>query len=100
MVEWQNCTAKMQRGMRSGNCHLASSKRRWSICEKKLAETGVEALVLDTIYFFLELAPMRLGMPYAHIWNVLHLDFSGATPNSLFSWPYETTPEALIRNVE
>jgi zeaxanthin glucosyltransferase len=67
---------------------------------EKLAETGVEALVLDTIYFFLELVPMRLGMPYAHIWDVLHLDFSGATPNSLFSWPYETTPEALIRNVE
>jgi zeaxanthin glucosyltransferase len=67
---------------------------------QKLAETGVEALVLDTIYFFLELVPMRLGMPYAHIWNVLNLDFSGATPNSLFSWPYETTPEALARNVE
>jgi MGT family glycosyltransferase len=43
---------------------------------------------------------MRLGMPYAHIWNVLHLDFSGATPNSLFSWPYQTTPEALARNLE
>jgi zeaxanthin glucosyltransferase len=67
---------------------------------EKLAETGVEALVLDTVYFFLELVPMRLGMPYAHIWNVLHLDFSGATPNSLFSWPHKTTPEALARNVE
>jgi zeaxanthin glucosyltransferase len=67
---------------------------------QKLAETGVEALVLDTIFFFLELVPMRLGMPYAHIWNVLHLDFSGATPNSLFSWPYQTTPEALEKNAE
>jgi zeaxanthin glucosyltransferase len=49
-----------------------------------LAEEGVEALVLDTIYFFLELVPMRLG----------------ATPNSLFSWPHETTPEGLARNFE
>jgi zeaxanthin glucosyltransferase len=67
---------------------------------EKLRETGVEALVLDTVYFFLELVPMRLGMPYAHIWNILHLDFSGATPNCFFSWPHETTPEALARNVE
>jgi zeaxanthin glucosyltransferase len=67
---------------------------------EKLADTGVEALVLDTVYFFLELVPIRLGMPYAHIWNVLHLDFSGATPNSLFSWPHKTTAEALARNVE
>src|SRR5258708_27883392 len=67
---------------------------------EKLAETGVESLVLDTIYFFLELVPMRLGMPYAHIWNVLHLDFSGVTPNRLFSWPHQTTTEALARNIE
>jgi MGT family glycosyltransferase len=67
---------------------------------EKLAESGVEALVLDTIYFFLELVPIRLGMPYAHIWSALHLDFSGVTPNSLFSWPYQTTPEALARNLQ
>jgi zeaxanthin glucosyltransferase len=67
---------------------------------EKLAETGVEALVLDTIYFYLELVPMRLGMPYAHIWSVLNLDFSGTTPTCLFTWPHKTTPEALARNVE
>jgi zeaxanthin glucosyltransferase len=67
---------------------------------QKLAETGVEALVLDTIYFLLELVPMRMGMPYAQIWNVLHLDFSGMTPSFLFSWPHMTTPEAVARNVE
>jgi hypothetical protein len=27
---------------------------------------------------------MRLGMPYAHIWNVLHLDLSGSTPAHFF----------------
>ena len=31
---------------------------------EKLAETGVQALVIDTVHFFVELVPMRLGMPY------------------------------------
>jgi zeaxanthin glucosyltransferase len=43
---------------------------------------------------------MSMGIPYVHIWNVLHIDLSGATPACLFSWPHETTPEALARNVE
>jgi zeaxanthin glucosyltransferase len=67
---------------------------------EKLAETGVDALVLDTIHSFLQLVPMSLGMPYAHIWNILHIDRSGATPPCLFGWPHETTPEALARNAE
>jgi zeaxanthin glucosyltransferase len=67
---------------------------------QKLAETGVEALVIDTIHTFLQLVPISLGMPYAQVWNVLHGDFSGATPPSFFSWPHETTPEAFARNVE
>jgi zeaxanthin glucosyltransferase len=37
-------------------------------------------------------------MPYAHVWNVLHTDLSGTTPPCFFSWPYESTPEARIRN--
>src|SRR5215471_16134156 len=87
---------------------------RWSIREgltglftaaskhlpRKLAETSVEALVIDTIHAFIELVPMSLGMPYAHVWNVLHSDLSGATPPCFFSWQYEDTPEALIRNRE
>jgi zeaxanthin glucosyltransferase len=64
----------------------------------KLAETGVEALVIDTIHAFLELVPISLGMPYVHVWNVLHTDLSGATPPCFFSWPHESSPEALIRN--
>jgi MGT family glycosyltransferase len=67
---------------------------------EKLRETSIEALVIDTVYRFLELVPMRLGMPYAHIWNILHLDRSGSTPAYYFSWPHETTPEALARNIE
>ena len=67
---------------------------------EKIAETGVEALVFDKIYFYLELVAMNLGIPYVHIWSVLHVDFSGFTPPCVFSWPHETTPEAVARNVE
>jgi zeaxanthin glucosyltransferase len=67
---------------------------------EKIAEAGVEALVLDKAYFYVEVVAMHLGIPYVHIWNVLHLDFSGATPPSIFGWTHETTPEALARNVE
>jgi zeaxanthin glucosyltransferase len=66
----------------------------------KVAETGVNALVLDTAYRFLELVPMHLHLPYVQIWNILHYDLSGSTPLALYSWPHETTPEALARNVE
>ena len=65
---------------------------------EKLATTGVEAVVIDTIHFFMELVPLGMSIPYIHIWNVLHLDFSGATPASLFSDPLDTSPEGLHRN--
>jgi MGT family glycosyltransferase len=67
---------------------------------EKLREAAVKALVIDTVYRFLELVPMSLGLPYMHIWNILHLDRSGSTPACFFSWPHETTPEALTRNIE
>jgi zeaxanthin glucosyltransferase len=44
----------------------------------KIAETGVEALVVDTIYRLLELVPMQMRLPYVQIWNILHFDFSGS----------------------
>jgi zeaxanthin glucosyltransferase len=67
---------------------------------EKIAEAGVEALVLDKVYYYVELVAMHLGIPYVHIWNVLHTDPSGFTPASIFGWRHETTPEALVRNVE
>ncbi|MCU1299444.1 MAG: glycosyltransferase, family [Acidobacteriaceae bacterium] len=83
------------REMHPGRCKSALEH-----LPEKLAETGVEALVIDTVHFFIELVPMRLGMPYVHIWNILHLDRSGSSPACFFGWPYETTPEALARNIE
>jgi hypothetical protein len=65
-----------------------------------LAEACVEALVIDTMHAFVELVPMSLGMPYVHVWNIFPLDLSGATPPGVFSWPHESTPEALARNLE
>ena len=50
---------------------------------RKIAETGVNALILDTLYRLLELVPMHLRLPYVQIWNVLHFDFSGSTPLGL-----------------
>ncbi|HTF62924.1 MAG TPA: glycosyltransferase [Edaphobacter sp.] len=65
---------------------------------EQLATTGVEAVVIDTIHFFIELVPLGMSLPYVHIWNVLHLDFSGATPASIFSSPLDTSQEGLDRN--
>jgi hypothetical protein len=67
---------------------------------EKITTTGVEALVIDTIHFFVELVPLSMSIPYVHIWNVLHLDFSGATPPSLFSAPLDTSQKGLKRNAE
>ena len=66
----------------------------------KIVETGVNALILDTAYRFIEIVPMHLRLPYVQIWNVLHFDSSGSTPLALYSWPHETSPEALARNIE
>jgi zeaxanthin glucosyltransferase len=67
---------------------------------EKLATTDVETLVIDTVHFFIELVPLSMSMPYVHIWNILHLDFSGTTPPSLFSSPLDTSSEGVKRNAE
>jgi zeaxanthin glucosyltransferase len=63
-----------------------------------LLEARVDALVLDQVDTGLGLVPMHLGIPYVHVSNALHLDYSGNTPLCTFDWPHETTPEALARN--
>jgi MGT family glycosyltransferase len=67
---------------------------------EKLVEAGIDALVIDTAYFFGQFIPMGLDIPFVQIWNVLPRDSSGRTPSSFFSWRLESTPEALARNVE
>jgi zeaxanthin glucosyltransferase len=62
--------------------------------------TGVEALILDPIQFFVELAAMKLRIPYIDVSTALYIDYCGYTPPGIYDWPHETTPEALIRNQE
>ncbi|HYZ72944.1 MAG TPA: glycosyltransferase [Chthoniobacterales bacterium] len=65
---------------------------------RMLEKTGVEALVLDPIQFFVELGAIKLGVPYVSVAAALYLDYSGHTPLCVYGWPHETTPEALSRN--
>jgi zeaxanthin glucosyltransferase len=62
--------------------------------------SGIDALLIDTVQFYAELAAMQLGMPYVHVANGVHWDYSGYTPLCLYGWPHETTPAALARNRE
>ena len=61
---------------------------------------GVDALLLDTVQFYVELGPMQLGLPYIQVSNGLHFDYSGYTPLCVYGWPHETTSAALARNRE
>jgi len=61
---------------------------------------GIDALLIDTIQFYAELGAIQLGLPYIHVSNALHLDFSGYTPICSYDWPHQTTTSALARNRE
>src|SRR6266403_3550962 len=63
-----------------------------------LEATAVDALIIDTIQFYAELAPMKLGIPYIHAAVALHCDYSGYTPLCIYGAPHQTTPEAIARN--
>jgi zeaxanthin glucosyltransferase len=63
-----------------------------------LASAGASAVVLDTYQFYAELIPMSLGLPYVHVSNALHFDYSGYTPLCVYDWAHETTTAALARN--
>ena len=51
---------------------------------KMLKATGIEGLILDPIQFFVELAAMKLGIPYITVANALYLDYSGHTPLCIY----------------
>jgi zeaxanthin glucosyltransferase len=63
-----------------------------------LQEAKVDGLVLDETERGLGCVPLHRDMPYVHVSNALHFDFSGNTPVCTFDWQHETTPEALARN--
>jgi len=66
----------------------------------KLEEAGIEGLVIDNAYFFAQLVPMSLDLPFVQIWAILPSHPSGAAPPAFASWPHGTSPEALARNAE
>jgi MGT family glycosyltransferase len=65
---------------------------------RAIAGMRVDGLVLDQLSRGFDMVAMHMGVPYVHVSNALHLDYSGHTPLALFDWPHERTPEAFARN--
>jgi zeaxanthin glucosyltransferase len=65
---------------------------------KLLTAAAVDAVVMDTVLYYTELAPISLGLPYAHVSAALHFDYSGYTPPYYYDWPHENTAAARARN--
>ena len=83
-------------------CSLAAKETEmiFKSLPRILETTGVQALVLDPIQFFVQLAAMKLRIPYVDVSTALYIDYWGHTPLGIYDWPHETTPEALLRNQE
>ena len=45
-----------------------------------LRKAGADAIVLDQYQPYVELIPKYLGMPYVHVSNALHVDYTGRSP--------------------
>jgi MGT family glycosyltransferase len=67
---------------------------------KIVQDNKIDALVIDNISFYAELAAIQLGIPYVHACGAMHLDFSGEVPLATDPWPHERTAAALARNRE
>src|SRR5499425_1965962 len=65
-----------------------------------LSKAGVDGIVLDQYQPYVELIPMHLRMPFVHVSNALHVDYTGRTPICFVDWPHETGVDALARNIE
>ncbi len=63
-----------------------------------LAAHQIDLLVVDTAYFYVQLAAMSVKVSFVQVSLALHSDVTGTTPPLIFSWPYENTSEALARN--
>src|SRR5262249_44191724 len=60
----------------------------------------VDVIVLDQYQPYVELIPMHLRMPFVHLSNALHVDYTGRTPICFVDWQYQTGVDALARNME
>jgi len=95
-VETKIAAAETKKGhlQNSGIYYLQLGKGQ----EGGLGAAGADAIVLDTWQYYVELVPMKLGMPYVHVSNALHFDYTGQTPLCFYDWPHETSQAALARN--
>ena len=64
-----------------------------------LSKAGVNGIVLDQYQPYVELIPMHLRMPFVHVSNALHVDYTGKTPICFVDWPCQTGV-GLARNIE
>jgi zeaxanthin glucosyltransferase len=58
----------------------------------------IDALIIDCVNFYVELAALQLGIPHIHVSAAAHFDYSGHTPLMFYGWPHETNAAALARN--
>jgi zeaxanthin glucosyltransferase len=65
---------------------------------EKVKQSGVQALAIDSVFFFGSLIAMQLGLPFADVCYVLNLDASGSTPPFFAFGAPDDSPEALARN--
>ena len=93
-MEGQNALQFSLRGV------LAQSETILKSLPAVVKANGIDALIIDTVQFYAELGAMQLDMPYVHVANALHWDYSGYTPLCFYDWPHETTSAALARNRE
>src|SRR6516162_3403259 len=85
-------TNRREMGKLEGNdalalyCSIAAKETEaiFKSLPRMLEETGVEALVLDPIQFFVELAAMKMRIPYVTVATALYIDFSGYS--AWYSW--------------
>src|ERR1700736_5964236 len=52
-----------------------------------IEENGIDALIIDPIQFYAELAPMNLGIPYIHVAVAIHCNYSGSQPFLFSGFP-------------
>jgi MGT family glycosyltransferase len=65
-----------------------------------LSKAGVDGIVLDQYHPYVELIPMHLRMPFVHVSNALHVDYTGRTPICFMDGPYQTGVDAMAKNIE
>jgi len=66
--------------------------------ERAIRESRADALVLDVTCRGLNLVAMHLAVPFMHVSNAMHFDFSGHTPLCLVGTPYRPGALAFVRN--